>query len=68
MGDTYQISLNPLVVLLGKKVFSFGGLTPKIRDILRRINILKDIAAEIIAKRREEVSKGIKSSNCSDIV
>jgi hypothetical protein len=68
MGDANKISLSPLTVLLGKKIFSFGGLTPKARDILRRINLFKDIAAEIIAKRREEVSKGIKSSNCSDIV
>lgn len=55
-------------MLLGKKAFAFGGMTPKIRDVLRRSKILKNIASEIIAKRIEEVSKGVKSSNCSDIV
>jgi hypothetical protein len=55
-------------VLLGRKAFTFGGLTPQIRDVLRRSNLLKDVASKIIAKRTEEVSKGIKSSNCSDIV
>jgi hypothetical protein len=68
MNDANDISMSPLVVLLGKKAFAFGGITPKIRDILGRIRILKSIASNIIAKRTEEVSKGIKSSTCSDIV
>jgi hypothetical protein len=53
MDDANDISASPLVMLLGKKAFSFGGISPKIRDILGRIKILKSIASNIIAKRIE---------------
>jgi len=51
VNDAFALSASPLIVLLGKKAFAFGGITPKIRDLLARIRIFKSIASNIIAKR-----------------